>query len=287
MTERAVFKRDEALFRLDGGLLVPGVLTKGPWYEDTLHGSAMLAAVARAAENHPSDVPRSVVRLTVDMMRAAPLAPLRVEAITTRAGKSIELVEIAIFAADAICVRATALRMRSAAIDVDEPDTVTATPTPPDGDDFEPPFAESEGVEPAFHHALDVHVDPSASAVWFRLAVPVVEGETNTSLMTVAAVADWTYASPYLLRAATGTGTPPDQRKTFAINADTTVNLHRPLSGDWVGLVSTTHSGPFGAATSSAHVFDDAGALGFTTQSILIRGPGDAPMSAKDLVVDD
>ena len=52
--------------------------TKGPWYEGTLHGSAMLAAIARGAEQHPTDVPRQVVRLTVDMMRAAPMSPLRI-----------------------------------------------------------------------------------------------------------------------------------------------------------------------------------------------------------------
>ncbi len=55
-------KRDEALFRRDGDLLVPGVLTRGPWYQGTLHGSAMLAAIARAAERHPSEVQRQVVR---------------------------------------------------------------------------------------------------------------------------------------------------------------------------------------------------------------------------------
>src|SRR5690606_30116211 len=65
-----------ALFTLDGDLIVPGPFTRGPWYDDALHGSAMLALMARAAEQHPTDVPRQVVRLTVDMMRAAPMAPL-------------------------------------------------------------------------------------------------------------------------------------------------------------------------------------------------------------------
>ena len=100
MTSTYSPKRDEPMFRLDGGLLIPGVLAKGPWYEGTLHGSAMLAAIARGAEQHPTDVPRQVIRLTVDMMRAAPMAPLRVETTTARAGKNIDHVDIAMYADD-------------------------------------------------------------------------------------------------------------------------------------------------------------------------------------------
>ncbi|MBN1091204.1 thioesterase family protein [Blastococcus sp. TML/M2B] len=277
-------QREGALFRQDGDLLVPGPLTRGPWYHGTLHGSAMLAPIARAAERHPSEVERQVVRLTVDMMRAAPMAPLRVETTTVRSGKSIDFVDVAMYADDELCVRGSALRMRVADLVVDEPDDAPPPPPPPaDGPAGVSPFAARPGSEePAFHHAIDVHVDVDAEVVWFRLAVPLVEGEENTGTVAVAAVADWTYAVPHLLRGARGDDRRPG-RAVHAINADTTINAFRPLSGGWVGLRTTAHTGSTGAGTSGAHLYDAAGPLGFSAQSVLVRGPSGAPLSVKEM----
>lgn len=269
----------EALFRRDGDLLVPGPLTTGPWYQGTLHGSAMLAAMGRAAERHPSEVDRQVVRLTVDMMRAAPMAPLRVETTTARSGKSIDVVDIAMYADDELYVRGTALRMRTADLAVDEAEDA-AHPSPPARDHVAAsPFTKAGPERPGFHHAIDVQVD--GDVVWFRLGAPVVEGEANTSFVTVAAIADWTYASPHLIRSARGDA--PPTRAVYAINADTTISTFRPLSGCWLGLRTTAHTGSLGAGASNAHLYDDLGPLGFSTQSILVRGPSGAPLSVKEV----
>lgn len=279
--------RDEALFQLDGDLLVPGVLSKGPWYEGTLHGSAMLAAIARGAEQHPTDVPRQVVRLTVDMMRAAPMSPLRVVTSTVRAGKSLEVVDIAMYANGDLCVRGTALRARINELVVDDAEPPAhCPPPPPAGVTGEPLFRHPGAERPAFHHGIDVHLDLAESTVWFRLMVPIVEGETNSSFVTVATLADWTYAAPRLIGAATGDDRPPTEQTVFAINADTTVNLHRPMTGEWLGLRTTSHVGALGAGSSGAAMFDELGPVGFSTQSVLVRGPGRAPLSMKELSPD-
>jgi acyl-coenzyme A thioesterase PaaI-like protein len=286
MTPTSTPRREGALFRRDGDLLVPGVLTRGPWYHDTLHGSAMLAAVARAAEQHPSEVDRQVVRLTVDMMRAAPMTALRIESSTVRQGKSIDTVDIAMYADGELCVRGSALRIRTAELVVDELEAAAAgaaAPVPPSPEqELVPPLWHTGAERPAFHHAIDVHVDRQTAVVWFRLAVPVVEGEPTSGFVAVATIADWTYATPHLLRTV-GEAAPPAERTVFAINADTTVNSHRPLHGDWVGLRTTSYVGGLGAGTSSAQLFDAAGPLGFTTQSVLVRGPSGAPLSVREL----
>jgi acyl-CoA thioesterase len=269
-------KRDEPLFRLDGDLLVPGTLTKGPWYEGTLHGSAMLAAIARTAERHESSVPRQVVRLTVDMMRAAPMTPLRVTATTARAGKSSDLVDVAMYAGDELCVRASALRFRTEELVIEGADVLddpTPVPQPPVPDAPEwLPYTQPGAEEPAFHHAIDLHASIDDGTVWFRLAVPVVEGEPNSGFVTTAAISDWTYAAPFLLRMATGAEM-PEEPPVSAINADTTIHVARPLSGEWLGLRTTARAGSIGAATSSAQLFDEQGGLGFTCQSVLLRRP--------------
>lgn len=276
--------RGEPLFRSDGDLLVPGVLARGPWYEGTLHGSAMLAAMARAAERHHTDVDRQVVRLTVDMMRAAPMSPLRVETTTVRSGKSVDIIDIAMFADDDLCVRGSALRIRTADITVDDDSASDTWPTPPAEDEtVEPLFTHPGAERPAFHHAIDAHIDHAENTVWFRLAVPVVDGEPNTSTVTVATIADWTYATPRMIRTAAGDIPPDAERTVFAINADTTVNSHRPMSGTWLGLRTTSQVGVLGAGTSSAQILDRAGLVGFGSQSVLVRGPSGAPLSVKEL----
>jgi hypothetical protein len=103
-------KRDCAIFEKDGDLLIPTVLAKGPWYANSLHGSSMMGLMARAAEQHPSDIPRLVSRLTVDMMRAAPMAPLRTETEIVRSGKNVEFLDVRLFAGAELFIRATAMR---------------------------------------------------------------------------------------------------------------------------------------------------------------------------------
>ncbi len=276
MTATYTPKREEPLFRLDRELLVPGPLTRGPWYAGTLHGSAMLAAIARAAERHDSTVPRQVVRLTVDMMRAAPMAPLRVETTSARSGRSSDLVDVAMYAGDELCVRATALRFRTEEVPVDGVDVLDhPAPAPqspgPDTTAWSP-YTQPGAEEPAFHHAIDLHASVEDETVWFRLAVPVVEGETASGFVATAALTDWTYAAPFLLRMAAGADV-PDEPPVSAINADTTIHVHRPMSGEWLGLRTTSRAGSLGAATSSAHLFDEHGGLGFTCQSVLLRKP--------------
>lgn len=284
MTSTYAPKRDEALFRLEGDFLIPGVLCRGPWYEGSLHGSAMLAAIARGAENHPTDVPRQVVRLTVDMMRAAPMAPLRVETSTVRAGKSIDFIEISLYTDDELWVRGTALRVRVTDLQVDNNEAAERCPVPPSGTDIAaPPFMRPGADEPAFHHAIDIHIDPMDEMVWFRLAVPVVEGETNSGFLAAATLADWTYSVPNMLRSTQESPAVDEERTVFAINADTTLNVFRPMSGPWLGMNTDSHIGVLGAGVANAHLYDEHGVFGFASQSILVRGPSGAPLSVREV----
>nr|WP_229023012.1 ATP-binding cassette domain-containing protein [Actinomarinicola tropica] len=276
-----------ALFRFDGEHLVPTALSKGPWYEGTLHGSPMLAAMAWAAERHPSDVPREVVRLTVDLIRAAPLSPLRVVTETLHAGKSLDVVDARLFAGDDLCVRATAQRMRTTELEVEPEPSVSEPPTPPVDDDLgEPFFGRDDGGETAFHHAIDLYGDPShpVPLAWFRLNVPVVEGEVTSGFVTIATLCDWTYAVPVVAghRHHGDDSDAADGRRTFGIDTDTTVSCFRPLVGEWVGIRTRSLVGDHGAGVSGAELFDAAGPLGFSSQSVLVRGVQGAPLTIKE-----
>lgn len=262
--------RDQALFRTDGELLVPTPITRGPWYGRTMHGGAMLAAVARAADRHPASTPRQVVRLTVDLVRAAPMVPVRLVSRAATDGKRVDHVDVEMWADDQLCARGTALRVRTADLDV-APELEPPHPRPPAAD-LEVPHRLAMGSEPGFHHAVDTHADVDAGIAWCRLAVAVVEGERPSSIEVVAALADLTYAASYIIRTAAGAPPPQLGRGFSLINADTTILVHRPLAGRWLGLRTTTHLGPVGAGTSSAQLLDELGAVGVTGQSLVVRG---------------
>ena len=77
------------------------------------HGSAPAGLVTWAAEAMPTPVPMHIARLTIDLMRPVPLAPLEIETEVLRQGRKIQLCEIRLKADGVLVVRATALKIRS------------------------------------------------------------------------------------------------------------------------------------------------------------------------------
>jgi acyl-CoA thioesterase len=267
------------LFDRDGERFVPAALARGPWYPDTQHGSPVLGLLARAVESLPAERPMQVARFTADLMRAAPLAPVEVRVDVRRSGKYVEQVDASLVAGGDEYARATALRIRIGDVAVPEAlDGAAAEPPPLPRDDGGMGWPVRAGD--ALHEAFEIRPVPGfeTPTVWFRLTVPLVRGEPLTPLVRVATTCDFTYGvsvirrmrldRQFLLR------TP-----VVAINPDTTLNLHRPLEGEWLCLDTRAHVDGRGAATASARLYDARGLIGFASQSLLVRGPEAAPAS--------
>ena len=175
------------VFEPDGDGFLPTELAKGPWYPGTQHGSPMLALVARAVDRVPSERPVQVTRLTVDLMRAAPMSRVWTRARVVRAGSSTEVIEAELGAGDEVYVRASALRFRTAQIPVPFPDE--AAPALPE-QSMRFPWGESRPDEPEnpLQHVLEMRPVPGfeSPTAWLRLRVPLVAGEENAPLVRVA-----------------------------------------------------------------------------------------------------
>lgn len=256
---------------------IPQPLATGPWYAGTLHGSAMIGLLARAIEGAPGDDAFQVTRFTVDMMRAAPLAPLETPRVVLHAGRTSEFVEARIEADGRVCARATALRLRLESIDTSSQPSHygTGLPMPPPADpestgSFLPDL--DEPLPPGFHQAVAFQPVPGAErpAVWLRMRLPLIEGEAPSPFVRTAVVCDWTYSVPFIAEAFRRRGIPA-ARAFSAINPDTSVNLHRPMRGEWVGLDGLIHYGGRGAGTALAFVHDVEGPIGHSSQAILLR----------------
>src|SRR5262249_11243548 len=69
----------------------PNDLARGPWDPDALHGGPTAGLLARAVE--PLLAPLQPTRLTVELLRPVPVAPLHVTARSTRDGRRIRIAE--------------------------------------------------------------------------------------------------------------------------------------------------------------------------------------------------
>ena len=119
---------------------------------------------------------------------------------------------------------------------------------------------------PGFIRALDLDqvvggVGKGAPAIsWYRLRVPVIEGEPTSPLARVAAAADFTSGTANFL---------PINRWS-SINADVTLNVLREPVGEWIAVDAVAHVAGDGIGHSRASSYDIEGYVGSgaTTQIV-------------------
>lgn len=249
---------------------MPTDLAHGPWHPDSQHGSAMSGLLACALESSASEAPMQLTRLTIDLLRAAPFAPLKVALERRHAGKSLEFVEAELFAGDQVCARAHAVRTR--VVDLPVPESWSDEETVPALDpDAKIPLPQSQ-LGRAFHEAL--HLSPvqgfAVPAMWVRMLKPLVLGEPLSPAVRAAVAVDWVYAC-VSLRQWTADMARMATRPFVAINADNHLVLTRPPEGEWIGLDARASYGSIGAGLASARVFDARGLCGVATQTLLQR----------------
>ena len=255
------------LFDVDGDRFLPSPHTSSPWSPDSLHGGAAAALLARATELHDPDPPMRIVRMTIDLVRPVPVAPLTIDIRTIRPGRRVSVVAADLIAGGEPCARMTALRLRDATVPVPA-DTPLPADRPPDigpGDSGPPspdwPFE-------AFHtHGCEVRyargewMQPGPAFAWIRLLEPVVAGETPSPVQRLVAAADFGNGVSSVL---------PFDRWLF-VNPDLTVHVERPPVGAWIGLDAVTRLTDGGSGATSTGLYDERGRVGAGVQSLLVE----------------
>jgi hypothetical protein len=255
----------DALFEIDGDTVVPSELTRGPWDPNAMHGGPPSALLARAVERCDAGPTPFVARLTVELLRPVPLQPLTITARTLRPGKLVHWVEASLRAGNQEVARAVGLRLRTVEDSVVAAPPVEALAARATGKliDLDPAMIRGVG----FWNANDLCIvsgqfgGAGPGGAWIRLKVPVVAGEDPSPAQRVAAAADF----------ASGIGNPVDPMVAGAINADLTIAMHRALAGEWVGLDARAWADGQGTGLAEAVIFDDAGEIGRSLQSLIVR----------------
>jgi hypothetical protein len=261
-----------ALYTVSKGRFIPSDLTGGPWSDQAQHGGPVAALLARSVESVPSDVPVQTVRLTIELMRPIPLAPLTTAATVLRPGKKVQLIEASLMANGAELARARALRIRSNPVAV--PEQVANPPSPPLPDTSSDVETEAGVRRTAFAAAVDLRFVKGSwdsvgpATVWSRLLVPVVEDEEASPLQRVAAVADFGNGISRVL----------DFNTHIFINPDLTVSLSRLPEGEWIGFETVSRVSGHGYGHAESLIFDGLGPIGRSVQSLFVDRRADAPI---------
>jgi hypothetical protein len=237
----------------------------GPWNPQHQHGAAPTALICWVVERIPTLVPMHVARITVDLLRPVPVAPLEVKSEVLREGRKIQLCQIQLFADGTEVTRATVLRIRSTPLSL--PDTVKDEPVMyPSPEESRAPKESSSGSN-AFVTGLQMRIAkggfrrPGPAAIWFRAERPIISGAPITPLMRAAITSDF----------CNGTSAMLDFNDWTFINGDLNINLARMPVGEWILLDAESYVGPTGVGIAFARLGDVQGYFGRAVQSLVIE----------------
>ncbi len=238
-------------FHVDAeGRFAPTGISRGPWDPNTLHGRVVAGLLAHEIETRWGDPAFHPARLTVDLFRMPPFAPVEVSSHVARDGNRIRVVDAECSSAGVPLARASAVLLRRAgepegtvwsppAWDVPSPD---ALPAPPSG-----------GREPMWETRTIGHGFGSTGQkrAWLRENRQLVDDVALTPLVRSAFASDFT--NPF--------GNSGSAGLQF-VNADITLYLHRLPAAEWLGFEVTAHHSHEGVAVAECAIYDEGGAVG-------------------------
>ncbi|WP_292829469.1 thioesterase family protein [Microbacterium sp.] len=247
----AYFERlSDARFRIEDAV-------RGSWSPNDAHIAPVLGLVAHIVESD-RDRRRSdglqIGRIAFDIfgtMDTTVSEILDADVRIVRAGRTIELVEVALTHRDRISVLAHAWLMHP--FDTAHLAGSGAAPMPGRealGD--ESPMASDKSF--GFVSTIDMHRKsdkPGHGWAWLRPQLPLLEGERVSPTARALGVVD----------VANGIGPLIDPRLATYPNIDLTAHVFAEPKGDWIGFETTASFGPTGMGLTSSNLYDEEGSL--------------------------
>ena len=259
---------DAAYSEVTQGVFRASDLTRGPWHPDHQHAGPPSALICRAIERAAAnDGLTHLARLTVNLLRPAPIGECSVEVATDYVGRSTGHFSGRLTAQGKDVARFTALMQREE--DLPIPEGVAghppATAPMPPG---ECPVVTMHFTDRSFGYADLVENRIAAGrffngpcAAWFRMRHPLIKGETPSPYQRVAVAAD----------SGNGISAVLDFKTYVFLNCDLTINLFRRPEGEWVCLEARSLFGGNGCGLAESALYDERGMIGRATQSLAVR----------------
>lgn len=250
--------------RLGADAFEPTEITCSNWDPAIQHGSPPLALLTRAILEQLGDSPMRVGRLTLEILGAMPVAPVKVRAWVDRPGRRISLLMADMTPAGDDTARPVA-RVTAWALATSNTSDVASDRYPPLIEQPATPLPTKWWGMTGYLGSVDFRPqadDPSGEAVfWLSARGQLVDGEDSTSLEKLALAVD----------CANGVGAVLDSDRFSFMNTDTDVHLHRLPTGDDFALRARASIGPDGIGVTSAEIFDRSGFIGTCAQTLLVQ----------------
>jgi Thioesterase-like superfamily len=262
----------DTFYEPHGDLYIASELTRGPWDPGAQHAGPPAALIGREVErlgggrlSGGEGPPAQVGRLTYEVLRSVPIAPVRAEARIVRPGKRVEMFEATLSdeGGDAL-MRAQGWRVRTESVAFDSPAAKTVQIPPPAAG--EPGEFFHTGYDVGYHTAMEYRfvagafMEVGPATVWMRMGVPLVPHEQPSPLQRVLAAAD----------SGNGVSAALDWQRYLFINVDLSVHLHRMPAGEWVCLDAETYPEPSGLGMADTRLLDEHGQIGRAVQTLLV-----------------
>ncbi|MBV8794270.1 MAG: thioesterase family protein [Hyphomicrobiales bacterium] len=259
---------DAAYVQLDDDRFQATALTRGPWHPDHQHAGPPSALICRAIEHAAGkDGLTHLGRLTVNLIRPAPIGECRVDVAADYIGRSTGHYSGRLIAQEKDVARFTALMQREEDLPVPKGTLghpPPAAPKPPD----QCPAVTMHFTDRPFGYADLVENRLAAGrffkgpcAAWFRMNHPLVKGEAPSFYQRVAVAGD----------SGNGISAALDFAKYVFLNCDLTINLFRRPEGEWICLEARSLFGDNGCGLAESALYDERGLIGRATQSLAVR----------------
>jgi len=277
----------EVSSRLTGRVFEPTALCGSPWSRDAQHGGPPCALLAFGIEEALGKTELKPARLAVDLFRAVPTGPLRLDAEIVRKGRRLAVVDARLVSppqgtssssdsdgtpdsADRpiTFARASALFLCG---ESRQRGDHASWPLPGPATDLGPmlPADSVSGFPPGFHSAVQVEtLQADLQATWIRLPFELLPGVSLTPFQRAAATSD--FCNALRGRSAADPATP-------FINTDALTQFARTPSGNWLGLNLLSAETGSHTGKTRCELFDEFGVFAFVDQNSLAAPQSQEP----------
>jgi hypothetical protein len=248
---------------LGGGRFRSSIHAQGAWNAHEQHMAPASGLMADRLERHESRDDMRMARLSYEILGLIPGGEFEIVTTTLRPGRTIELVQAELVAAERVAIRATAWRMITS-----DTSAVAAVEDGPIPSPEECKPYDGASVWPGgYIRSLEMRVAeghrPGAGKVWLRTEHPLTDGKDSSDMARLLGLVDT--ANGIAARV-------PPGRDSYAFpNLDLQIHMYRRPEGEWLGLDNAVSFGADGIGLTSTVLHDLSGPFGRAEQILTLR----------------
>lgn len=252
----------------DWQLLESTDYTRSNWDPEIQHGSPPLALMTKLIEELSEKTVGSrmrIGRVSMDILGAIPVAPVRVRARVDRPGTRIALLTAEMTAARPDAPGRTVARASAWLLATSDSADVATDRFPPlvegEADPVPHSWEGATGYLEAINWRRQRELDNGSAVVWMSPLAHLVDAEEMSQMQRLALVVD----------CANGAGAVIDPAAFVFMNTDTAMHVHRVPVGNDFALRARGSIGPDGIGVTTAEIFDRQGFVGTCAQTLLVQ----------------